>query len=44
LKMPGQLDSGNAEFVVIRPGEEIQVEMFLQDGEPSPAQVPGRRG
>jgi len=44
LKMPGQLDSGNAEFVVLRPGEEIQVEMFLQDGEPAPAQVPGRRG
>ena len=42
--MPGQLDSGNAEFVVLKPGDEIQVEMFLQDGEPAPAQAPGRRG
>jgi hypothetical protein len=29
---------------VLKPGEEIQVEMFLQEGEPAPAQVPGRRG
>ncbi|MFH1044000.1 MAG: hypothetical protein V1796_02840 [Pseudomonadota bacterium] len=43
-KMPGQLDSSNAEFVVLKPGEEIQVEMFLQEGEPAPAQAPGRRG
>ena len=43
LGMPDQLDSGNAEFVVLRPGEEIQGEMFLQQGEPAPAQVPGRR-
>ena len=44
LKMPGQLESSNAEFVVLKPGEEIQVEMFLQDGAPEPTQVPGRRG
>jgi hypothetical protein len=44
LKMPGQLDSGNAEFVVLKPGEEIQVEMFLQNDEPAPAQTVGRRG
>ena len=44
LKMPGQLDSSNAEFVVLKPGEEILIEMFLQDGDPAPAQVPGRRG
>jgi len=31
-------------FVVLKPGEEIQVEMFLQEGEPAPAQAPGRRG
>jgi hypothetical protein len=44
LDMPGNLDAGNAEFVVLKPGGEIQAEMFLQDGEPVPAQVPGRRG
>jgi hypothetical protein len=44
LKMPGQLDSSNAEFVVLKPGEEIQVEMFLQNDEPAPAQTAGRRG
>jgi hypothetical protein len=44
LKMPGHLDSSNAEFVVLRPGGEIQVEMFLQDNEPAPAQMPGRHG
>jgi len=44
LKMPGQLDSSNAEFVVLKPGEEIQIEMFLQNDEPAPAQTAGRRG
>ena len=43
LKVPGQLDASNAEFVVLKPGEEIEVEMFLQDGEPAPPQTPGRR-
>lgn len=44
LKMPGKLDASNAEFVVLKPGQEIQAEMFLQEGEPVPAQVPGRGG
>jgi hypothetical protein len=44
LKMPGHLDSGNAEFVVLKPGGEIQVEMFLWEGESAPQQAPGRDG
>jgi hypothetical protein len=44
LKMPGHLDSSNAEFVVLKPGEEIQVEMFLRAGESAPQQAPGRDG
>ena len=44
LEMPGRVDSDNAEFVVLKPGEEILAEMFLQEGEPAPAQAPGRRG
>ena len=44
LKMPGRVDSSSADFVVLKPGQEIQVEMFLRDGESAPAQAPGRRG
>jgi hypothetical protein len=42
LKMPGKIDANNAEFVVLKPGEEIRVEMFLQAGEPAPTQMAGR--
>lgn len=42
LKMPGKIGASNAEFVVLKPGEEIRVEMFLQEGEPAPTQMAGR--
>ena len=44
LAMPANLDTENSEFVVLRPGMEIQVEMFLRMGESVPQQVPGRDG
>jgi hypothetical protein len=44
LAMPAKLDAENSEFVVLRPGMEIQVEMFLREGESVPQQVPGREG
>jgi len=44
IGMPAQLGSANDEFVVIQPGEEIEVEMFLREGEAAPAQAPGRDG
>jgi len=44
LGMPAQLGSVNDEFVVIPPGGEIEVDMFLRDGESAPAQSPGRGG
>jgi hypothetical protein len=36
IGMPARLDSENSEFVVLRPGGEIQVEMFLREGEGAP--------
>lgn len=36
LGMPARLDSENSEFVVLEPGGEIQVEMFLREGEAAP--------
>ena len=44
LTMPEKLDAEDSEFVVLRPGTEIQVEMFLREGESVPAQTPGREG
>jgi hypothetical protein len=41
LKMPGHPDSGNPEFVVVPPGGEIRMEMFLGEGEVAP-QAMGR--
>ncbi len=37
LSMPERLDSGNSEFVVVRPGETIEAEMFMRAGEAVPA-------
>jgi len=42
LQAPGQLESNNGQFVILKPGQEIQAEMFLQAGEPVPA--PANRG
>jgi hypothetical protein len=36
IGMPARLDSENSEFVVLEPGGEIQVEMFLREGEAAP--------
>lgn len=36
IGMPARLDSENSEFVVLPPGGEIQVEMFLREGESAP--------
>ncbi|KAB2876837.1 MAG: DUF1638 domain-containing protein [Burkholderiaceae bacterium] len=36
LAMPNRLDSGGEEFVVVRPGGEIALEMFLRAGEGVP--------
>jgi hypothetical protein len=36
IGMPARLDSENSEFVVLAPGGEIQVEMFLREGEGAP--------
>ena len=41
LKMPASLNSGDSEFVVIPPGGEISMEMFLREGEAAP-QTMGR--
>ena len=42
IGMPARLDSENSEFVVLGPGGEIEVEMFLREGEGAPQPV--RRG
>ena len=44
LKMPGQLDSKDGEFVVVEPGEEIHAGMFMQAGEAASGQASSRRG
>src|ERR1039457_1440363 len=44
IGMPAKLDAGNSEFVVLQPGQEIEVEMFLREGESAPQQAPGRDG
>lgn len=36
IGMPARLDSENSEFVVLEPGREIEVEMFLREGEAAP--------
>jgi hypothetical protein len=42
IGMPAKLDAGNSEFVLLQPGQEIEVEMFLREGESAPQQAPGR--
>ena len=37
LSMPERLDSGDSEFVVVRPGQTIEAEMFMRSGEAVPA-------
>jgi hypothetical protein len=39
IGMPARLDSENSEFVVLQPGGEIQVEMFLREGEAAPQPI-----
>ena len=36
IGMPARLDSENSEFVVLPPGGEIEVAMFLRQGEAEP--------
>ncbi len=42
VRMPERLDSGDPEFVVVPPGGEIALEMFLRSGE-GPPQPMGRK-
>lgn len=42
VRMPARLDSGDEEFVVVPPGGEIMLEMFLRPGEGAP-QPMGRK-
>jgi hypothetical protein len=42
IGMPARLDGEDSEFVVLGPGREIEVEMFLREGEGAPQPV--RRG
>ncbi|MCL4767406.1 MAG: DUF1638 domain-containing protein [Hyphomicrobiaceae bacterium] len=37
MSMPNRLDSADSEFVVVRPGEVIEAEMFMRSGEAVPA-------
>jgi hypothetical protein len=39
IGMPARLGSENSEFVVLEPGGEIQVEMFLRQGEAEPQPI-----
>ena len=41
IRMPARIDGDNSEFVVLPPGGQIEVEMFLREGEAAP-QVIGR--
>jgi len=40
IGLPEHPQADNAEFVVLEPGQEIQVEMFLREGESVPPQTP----
>lgn len=44
IRLPESPDADNAEFVVLEPGQEIQVEMFLREGESAPPQAPRNDG
>jgi len=44
VRMPERLDSGDEEFVVIRPGGEIALEMFLRPGEGVPQPMGRKEG
>jgi hypothetical protein len=44
IGLPESPDADNAEFVVLEPGREIQVEMFLREGESVPPQTPRNDG
>jgi hypothetical protein len=44
VRMPARLDSGDEEFVVVPPGGEIALEMFLRPGEGAPQPMGRKEG